>query len=334
MLRELKKTNPEAFQTIQHMSGQTGAQAISYGASGPGAGTVAKMGEIASKPEQWTRPLAIIEEMARDLGQGGRKVTAADIAKYANTASKEGVSKLQGAQRRGLEEIIDYNRLGKGERAFMRSQIPIFYPMTKGFTRYGAQYPTKHSVQSAVLSQIGQQGDAEQKRSFGGVDPPPWAPYAIRTGPNTIKNPQNSYTFSPPLDVIRQLGQSFVPGQGIPGLNIAQQAGPLPNLFVKGALGYDLPTTYRHRGEEEGASAIGDALREFASTTLPGMDYVRAAGYNPFGVPESKTFKPMTIQEQLIYNTFSPTLVDRETNMAKFLKQAKAARKISRSRKW
>ena len=332
--RQLAKEYPEAYETIKHMSGQTGAQAISYGARGPFTGTVQKMGEIASKPEEWTRPLAIIEEMTRTLGKGGRKVSVEDLAKFAQTANKEGVSALQGAQRRGLEEVIDYNRLGKNERAFMRSQIPIFYPMTKGFTRYGAQYPTKHSIQAALASQIGQMGDAEQKRSFGGIDPPPWAPYAIRTGENTIKNPQNAFTFSPPVDLGRQLAQAFVPGAQIPGLNVGQQTGPLPNLLVQGLLGYDLPTTYPHRGEEEGASSFGDALREFASTTLPGMDYVRAAGFNPFNVDQSKTFKPMDLSEQALFNIFSPTLVDRETDMQKFLKQSKAARKISRGRKW
>jgi hypothetical protein len=332
--RKLAKDFPEAWETVKHMSGQTGAQAISYGARGPLTGAVQKLGEIAGKPEAYSRPTAIIEEMTRTLGAGGRKVTAADLAKFAQTANKEGISALQGAQRRSLDEVIDYNRLGKAERAFMKSQIPIFYPMTKGFARYAGQYPTKHSIQSAAASQIGQQGDAEQKRGFGGVDPPPWAPYAMRTGDNTIKNPQNSYTFSPGMDIARQLGQAFVPGEGIPGLNIGQQAGPLPSLAVNAFLGYDLPTAYPHRGEEEGKSAFGDAMREFLSNTLPGMDYVKAAGYNPFNVPASKTFKPMSLQEQALFNIFSPTLVDRQTNMPKFLKQSKAARKISRGRKW
>jgi hypothetical protein len=333
-MRTLAKEYPEAYETIKHMSGQTGAQAISYGARGPFTGAVQKMGEWAGKPEAYTRPISTIEEMTRTLGAGGRKVTAADLAKFAQTANKEGISALQGAQRRSLDEVIDYNRLGKAERAFMKSQIPIFYPMTKGFARYAGQYPTKHSIQSAAASQIGQQGDAEQKRGFGGVDPPPWAPYAMRTGDNTIKNPQNSYTFSPGMDIARQLGQAFVPGEGIPGLNIGQQAGPLPSLAVNAFLGYDLPTAYPHRGEEEGKSAFGDAMREFLSNTLPGMDYVKAAGYNPFNVPASKTFKPMSLQEQALFNIFSPTLVDRQTNMPKFLKQSKAARKISRGRKW
>jgi hypothetical protein len=332
--RKLAKEYPEAWDTVKHMSGQTGAQAISYGAKGPGTKYVQKLGEIAGKPEQYSRPLAIIEEMYRTLGQGGRKVSVEDIAKFAQTANKEGIHALQGAQRRGLEEVIDYNRLGKNERSFMKTQIPIFYPMTKGFTRYAAQYPTKHSIQSALAAQLGQMGDAEQKRSFGGVDPPPWAPYAMRTGPTTIKNPQNSFTFSPGMDVARQAGQAFVPGEMIPGLNLAQQAGPLPNLAVSALLGRELASGYPHRGEEEGQSAFGDALREYLALTLPGMDYVKAAGYNPFNVPASKTFKPMDLSEQALFNIFGPTLVDRQTNMPKFLKQSKAARKISRGRKW
>jgi hypothetical protein len=332
--RRLARDFPEAWETVKHMSGQTGAQAISYGARGPLTGAVHKMGEWAGKPEAYSRPTAIIEEMTRTLGAGGRKVTAADLAKFAQTANKEGISALQGAQRRGLENVIDYNRLGKNERAFMKTQIPIFYPMTKGFTRYAGQYPTQHSIQAALASQIGQQGDAEQKRGFGGVDPPPWAPYAMRTGPTKIKNPQNVYTFSPGMDVARQAAQAFVPGEQIPGLNLAQQAGPLPNLAVSALLGRELASGYPHRGVEEGKSSAGDALREFLSITLPGMDYVRAAGYNPFNVPQSKTFKPMSLQEQALFNIFSPTLVDRQTNMPKFLKQSKAARKISRGRKW
>lgn len=333
-LRTLKREYPEAFETIQHMSGQTGAQAISYGAKGPLTGAVRKLGEIASKPEEWSRPLGIVEEMTRTLGQGGRKVTPEMLAKFAQTANKEGISALQGAQRRGLEEIVDYNRLGRAERSFMNTQIPIFYPMMKGFTRYAAKFPTQHSIQSAVASQIGQMGDEIQKEGFGGVDPPPWAPYAFRTGDTTIKNPQNVYAFSPGMDIARQLGQAFVPGEMIPGLNIAQQAGPLPNIAVSALLGRELASGYPHRGEEEGKSAFADAVREFAQQTVPGMDYVKALGYNPLDGPESKTFKPMDLQEQLLFNIFSPTLVDRETNMQKFLKQAKAARKISRGRKW
>ncbi len=332
--RILAKEYPEAYETIKHASGQTGAQAISYGARGPGVNLVQKLGTWAGKPEELTRPLSIIEEMTRTLGKGGRKVTAEDLAKFAQTTNKEGISALQGAQRRGLEEVIDYNRLGKAERAFMKTQIPIFYPMTKGFTRYAGQYPTKHSIQAALASQIGQMGDVEQKKGFGGVDPPPWAPYAIRTGPTTIKNPQNSYTFSPGMDVLRQGAQMFVPGEQIPGLNLAQQLGPLPNIAYAAIAGRELATAYPHRGQDEGRSSAGDALREFLANTLPGMDYVKAAGYNPFGQDISKTFKPMDLSEQALFNIFGPTIVDRQTNMNKFLKQSKAARKISRKRKY
>ena len=69
-------------------------------------------------------------------------------------------------QRRANRAMIDYARLGKGERSVARRAV-YFYPWIKGATMYGAQMPLEHPYLTKATSDLGRYGKQETERRLG-----------------------------------------------------------------------------------------------------------------------------------------------------------------------
>lgn len=70
------------------------------------------------------------------------------------------------------DEIINYERLGPGEEAFLRRLI-LFYPFTRGASRYTLNFPKEHPLATGVAGQLGQKGYERSEEIIGPV--PVWA---------------------------------------------------------------------------------------------------------------------------------------------------------------
>lgn len=285
---KLRKSDREGYDSLRGAMGESGASSIGMGTTGKLSGVTQEAARLANIPESHLRVLAILKE-GRNEGLNPSQLV--DLIRNAPESQK-----ALRVMQRANEAVVDYSRLGPTERAFMRSGVPIFYPMTKNFARYGAQFPTHHSTLAAYFGQLGQEGRAEQVEGFGGYEPPPWSPYVIPTGDNKLLNPQNVYQFSPGADLARQF---FAPLDE-PTLSLATNIGPGPELAYALATGRQLPTGFRMPDLESDADwdeRMLAALSDHGQGTIPGMDYAALLGLVEPRV--GKAYEDPTTLEQL-----------------------------------
>lgn len=268
---KIRKADPETYAWASRTMGESGASSIATGAVGPLSGAAHWAAARANLPENTMR-ITALKAIAEENG-----VTLAQLRKM-NPES----NKWQRIVAEANDVVVDYSRIGGNSRAgqwessFARSGIPIFYPMTKGFTRYAGRYPLEHSAQSAALAQVGKVGSEEQLEQFGGPLPP-WSPYLIPTSEGMTKNPQNIMPFSPGMDIARQLAQATRKGTNWPTLSLAQNVSPSVELAYGAITGRGFATGFPLEGVEDTSKAEA-ALREQMPQMTPGYDLAAMLG--------------------------------------------------------
>jgi hypothetical protein len=287
----------------------------SYTAGSTGTGRLGqftrKMGQIMSHPEGVQR-VAALARVAEDMG--------IDPQAMARLLENPNNNRAQVMLQRANERVGDLSRyggsskFGKMEQAFVGSGLPIFYPMTKAFTRYTAKTPLMYPAKSALGAQLGTMGSAAQKEAFGG-EPAPYYGYYVPSSPGKTLNPQNILPYSPGGDILRQ-AYNMAPGQSedLPYMNLFNNLGPLPELLAATATGHELTSGFDVPGLEEGGSGIAGA-RESLQHLLP---------FNEFYMPrESKAHGYLSMQDRLAMRLLGPGLWERPTNYSKIRRKPK-----------
>jgi hypothetical protein len=281
--------------------------------AGPLSGVSQKMAHYANVPESRLRELAFYAA-ARKHGITKTK----DLKALLNNPTS---NRFHQIAKDANDSMGDYSRLGKSERAFMRTGIPIFYPMFKALSRYGAQFPFEHSIAAGMANKIGQEGYDQQMEDFGG-ELPPWSPYLTKFGPDETSNFQNIHPFSPVADIAEAGSQILTPGGGNPTRSLLQYAGPAPELLYGALTGNQLQTGWPLKGMDDGMSPLEAALRDFVPN-IPGKDYLDLAG-----ITEPRTTKAYgtPTQEDLFWMWLLGPAYPRKTDMRELKKQAKQQR--------
>lgn len=317
----IRKSDPELYKLLVAAGGETGTSSISFGGHSSGAigRAQSRMSNLANRPEAHMRTFAIYKA-AKDFG-------LEDPATLKRVLSKPDSNEAQLIMQRGNEAVVDYSRyggsgnLGQMEKSFVHSGIPIFYPMTKGFSRYLGRFPTQHPAQAGLLAQLGQEGKDFQRDNLGG-EPQPWFPYITPGDEGTTQNLQNIYPYSPGADVLRQFAQTLPGAQRHPTLNLLQQLGPTGE-FVGGALsGRQVATGFEY--DEDTLDKYGSLLTALGDTVhsvAPFADLVSPRTSAAFGTPD--------LEERLKLWAVGPGFVKRKTNYSK-VRQPKKTRRSGR----
>jgi hypothetical protein len=324
--KDLRALPPHERQFVEHAAGAGGMKSIGEGSGGLGSRFTQWLAEKANIPESKMRPLALMEEM-RLANTNPQKMMANP---YANSA--------QLAMRRGSEAVGDYGRLGDKEMAFMRSQIPIFYPMSKAFSRYAGRYPVTHPIQASLLAALAQEGNQVQDEGFGGHEPLWWGNYHVPSGagnpaPEAIRNPQNIYPFSPGTDLARELYGPFTRGGPEYGVNVGQHVGPGVDALYQALFGRDITTGWQMKEEDayQPGGSVKGALDNALPSLIPGGDFMN--------LRESKSFEPMSNREEFLNWLIGPWAVERRVNKPAYSKQlrqqtAQRRRRAATARKY
>jgi len=338
--RHLKKNEKSLYNDLKNIAGEGQALSLNESRIGGKGKFVNRAGRLANAPEAHVRILSTLNAL-RDAGY----TTHADVVKMVNRlkAGKPTPKDLATATRAN-EEVGDFGRLSHKEQLFMKSQVPIFYPMFKALLRYGYRFPAEHSIQAAAGLAIGKKGKEEQNRLLG--DLPFWAQYLVPKGagdPNAkpgpkqaVFNPSNIYNLQPAAEVSAQGAEMFRRGGSRPGLSILQEIGPAPGFIHGAATGRDIQTGYplRHMnikdrlGNVVGRRSNLEAEALDFLTNLPLSDLWRlSAGIRP----PVKSYEEGDLLERLMMELgpgpafFPRTLLTKETG-----KQAKREKKVGK----
>jgi hypothetical protein len=294
--KHFKEFHPAQLKKAVNAMGGTGTASIAQEAVGPLSGILHKTANVASAPESRMRPLALFKA-ARD-----ERMTPQQLADLLDNP-KSNIELFHRIVRKANDEVTDYSRIGKHERKFMQSQIPIFYPMTKGFSRYAGKFPGEHPVQAGLYGALGRQGKKKQEEKLGQL--PSWAQYLTAVGgskkhPVTI-DPTLISPFQPGTDVGREIAQSLnllaTGKQPIAGMTLLRHLGPTPQLAFEHIAGLQIPTGYPSR--EEPLSGFGK--------TLGPIPLVQALLNNPQALKSfEKSSKLNAFGEYLGGRTFAP----------------------------
>lgn len=322
-VREIAKSDPELYQMLVAAGGETGTSIISAGSRGGGrlGRTQQRAANLANRPEAHMRTVAIYKA-AKDFG-------ITDPAELKAVLSKPESNKAQLIMQRGNESVVDYSRyggssyFGKREADFVHSGIPMFYPMTKGFTRYAGKFPTEHPTQAGLIAALGQQGKEYQEEGIGG-QPQPWFPYITPIGKDKTQNLQNIYPFSPGTDVVRQAAQMSAGSLRHPTLNLLQQLGPTMELLTGAITGRQLATGFEY--DKDTLDTYGPlltALGDTAASVVPFSEFVHPRASAAFGTP--------SIEDRLKLWAAGPGFVQRKTKMSKVRQPKKRPKRRKKS---
>jgi len=293
------------------------------------------VGHAANIPESHIRKLSAFNEFRRMGLDSPEKIQAA----IQDIKVKGVTSKYFVPLRRAEEEMGAFGRIFQGERQFMRTQIPIFYPMFKALTRLGVRFPSEHSIASAALLSAGKEGKKEQNRLLG--DLPFWAQYLIPTqagdpnakrGTSAVLNPANIYSLQPAADVGKQITQPFRLGGPIPGLNLLQESGPLPQLLTAMQTGKDIQTGYpliRKGMPDWQRRAIVAASLDYLRGLPWASTVTSAAGLSP----HLRSYKKGDLLDALNQELWGPGFIPRMPIHKELNKQAKREGKFGRTKR-
>lgn len=318
MYRHFKKADPGTLGLARNAMGGTGTASLAQEAVGPLTKTVHRTATLVSAPEARMRPLAFFAAARRE----GFK-TPAQIRKLLEQPERyrEQFNRIVVSAN---ESVGDYSRIGHGERQFMATQIPIFYPMTKTFTRYAARYPGQYPVQAGFYAQLGKYGKEKQKQQLG--DLPYWATYQIPVGKKkggTIPtvDPTLISPFQPGTDVAREVGQTLkmlTTGKSqISGLNLLRHLGPTPQIALEALAGFQPGTFYPVKEDPFGS---------FAQTLGP-VPFIQALAGHPQTL---KSFTPQDIKSALLEYMFGRTVAARNLRLKQTKKQYKREKKVEK----
>lgn len=362
----LYRTNRPLYHQVRAVTGEAQAGALATGTSPSrfgnflgkripgGAGQLIRekgvqgaMGHAANIPESHIRALSVLNELQkhnRAVGNLG-DLTPAKVEQYFQNVRRGGVISPEHLPfRRAVEEVGDFSRIfsarmlkhrGMGEREFMKTQIPIFYPMFKALSRYGVRLPSEHAAISAETVALGKQGKKEQKRLLG--DLPFWAQYLVpksagdpnahRSPRQAVFNPANIYNLQPVTDIGRQTAELTRKGGPNPGISYLQESGPAPQIAYGLLTGKDWQTGYpikpfskatykRHPGLNR--SPINVPYDWASSLPLSELERI-VQGQRP----HVRSYVPGSSKDRLLQELFGPSVIPRVLNTRETRKQAR-----------
>lgn len=324
----MKKLRPDIHQKIRQQTGGTATQSLVAGGTGRGriGSVIDKLAEIQNWPEAKIRPMAAYAEGRRR----GVRTPGEWENLLANPESSE-FNRLFGASE---EAQGAFARLSPKEREFMRTQIPIFYPMWKALTRYGARFPAEHSIQSAVNANIGNLGAGIQDEGIG--PRPQWAQSVIPFSDNKLLTPSSVYNFGPAADIAAQLADINRPGGPRPGVNILQELGPLGEMIYGLSTGKDISSGFPLRGMSRKDNALNSrrawlaVLKDQWKQSAPGqLQSVLQGGPGS----QTRTFQPSTLPEWLALQGIGPAFIPRTYKKKELHKQAEKERDYGKGKK-
>jgi len=324
-LRKLKTpANKDILENIRASVGESAARSLTQSGVGRGklGNLVSRLAEISNYPEAKIRPLSAMKA-ARDRG-------VVTPQQFRDMFENPHGNLYQRYVTAANEAVGDFGRLGPRERSFMKTQIPIFYPMFKALTRYGARFPGEHSIQSALLADAGHQGKAYQRAALGNL--PWWASYMVPTSKGHALNPANIVNFQPGTDVATQTAEMIRGGGPRPGMSLLQEASPLPATLYTAFTGNDLGSGYPSRGMKLGMGSAPAALKDQWDQSLFGQILSAAdRGGIPTGPGSkfavndtpTKSYKEPDFLNWLALQALGPSFVPRGIRVKELNKQYK-----------
>lgn len=300
-MRWLAKNDPETWQAVKNVLGDTAARSYLHGRSGVGPLTKVtdKLADLQNIPEANLRPAPFMKEL-RDRGvpregiRGIMKNPQSNLFQQSAYAAHKAVGDF-GNVRDPISRIA------------MKSKIPIFWPMFKALTEYTAKFPLEHSIQASLGAQLGARGKEYQREKMG--DLPWWYAYAVPIGDHQSVNPGALYNFQPGVDVGRQTAEMFRSGGPTPGLNLLAELGPLAQLILSANTGTDPATGFPLKHMSHGSLLA--ALADFGENL------------SPYPLTQPKSFEHSGPLKILGLQEFGSGLVPRTHKPEELLSQAR-----------
>lgn len=139
----------------------------------------------------------------RDINEGAQR-------SYGTRGQAE-LQKVVRASRRGNRAMIDYGRLGKTERGWLRDFF-FLYPWVKGSIQYTGRFPFEHPIQTAVGTQLSKFG---AQNTGLPTNQPSITKGSFKVGDRNVPglgkvpvviNPRYAGIFTQPVDTLKSLG--------------------------------------------------------------------------------------------------------------------------------
>lgn len=259
-----RRAGEEARHLGRAASGVTSTQSLGIGVKDAGSLShlLHKMQGIMSMPEGKIRQAALMREMQR---AGVKSERAAELLKRPRSL------RYQDLVRATNEAQVDFGRLGPKERAFVGTQIPMFYPMFKNTARWAAQYPGQHSAQVAAMVPLAKKGMQQRQKDFPkGV--PPYYRWLVKSGKNKTLNFANVLPYSPGVEIASQAlasGRRYGPSDVNTLMNML---GPAFQLPYEAITGRDPVTGWKVKGVGKGGRPPTEAIKDILLNMIPGSD--------------------------------------------------------------
>jgi hypothetical protein len=239
---------------------------------------------------------------------------------------------LRSITSRANEEVMNYERLGPGEKSIMRRLI-LFYPFTKASTRYLNLMMKQHPTAFGAMSPLGQEAEAEQRKSFPqGL--PFWAenlipmpggfhpfgvnvPFFSSPGKLSVINPSSVTPIQPPADLASMLMNLHGHPSAI--TDLFGLLSPTDRAAVSLLTGGKVASTMHPAGESVGTTATNEVLGSIPIETL----ISQLLGHTATGAPIAQSYFPdprasRAILNYLVTGSTQPRIV----NPSKFGKAA------------
>jgi hypothetical protein len=338
-VEKLRKSDPELFKLLHRGAGESVSHSIEIGANRLKSEKLSglrkaagKVGKTLEAPEQHIR-VASIYRALKDAG-----VKEKDMHSVLSNHAI-GNNQLYNALVRGQRSVGYYGDLNRTEQAFMKSQIPIFYPMFKALGKYPLHLANEHSIATAAMAHLGAVGSKERKRLLG--DLPFWAEWLAPVDAGAGRPPERHprvvntgpiYFGQPAAEIGREAVESFTHRNPRPGISLLSSllGGPLPQMGYGALTGKDLATGYPIRAPKNiPGGAVGASIYD-----LLGNQRLSLVGQRAFGGSATKTYVPPSFLRELA-GRFGPgySLVSRRAKREELHKQAKKEAHYGRHRK-
>jgi len=182
------------------------------------------------------------------------------------------------------DEIINFERMGPGEEAFLRRLI-LFYPFTRGASRYSINFYKEHPFAAGIEGQLGQQGTRRAEEILGPL--PAYLEGLIPleglgipfTGPGEVANPASFSIQGEPAHLGRQI-LNFATAHPNPDLAVSQNLTTVDQAILSAFTG-GTSSPFGRPGAPLAETAFGEAFGAIPLTTLYNQLRGRAATGGP-----------------------------------------------------
>jgi len=208
---------------------------------------------------------------------------------------------LRGISSRANEEVLNYERLGPGEKSIMRRLI-LFYPFTKASTRYLNLMVKQHPVAFGAASPLGTEAKKEQEEFFPrGL--PFWAenmipmpggfhpfglnlPFLSAPGKLTVMNPASISPIQEPADIASMLMNLHGPPAAL--TDLFSLLAPTDRALVSAFTGGKVASTMHPAGQSVGTTAMNEIVGSIPFLSM----LAQLQGQTATGAPIGQSYFP------------------------------------------